>query len=160
MSPDLAEIERRMRPGVWDTAGFLTQGASLAAVLAADRQILTRRGTDSAALGAGLAAVLAGASAADLGRPAHVGPHEVEILRERGFITCPWAPGEFEACLVGTGTRPTANRFSIVHSASGHRLDGFELSAHLIRDHGFFGGPGTRYRLDPLDVLAVVLADT
>ena len=26
---------------------------------------------------------------------------------------------------------------------------GYELSAHLIRDHAFFGGPGTRYRLEP-----------
>jgi hypothetical protein len=161
MKRDLAEIERRMQPGAWDTAGFLTQGTSLEAVLAADREALAGRGMNSATLGARLAEVLEGAGAgSDWGRPDHVGPHDVEILRQRGFITCPWAPGEFEACLVGAGARPTANRFSIFHRLSGRRLEGFELSAHLIRDHGFFGGPETRFRLEPLNVAAVLLVDT
>jgi hypothetical protein len=160
MSPDLAEIERRMQPGAWDTAGFLTRGTSLEAVLAADRETLARRCVDAATLGDRLIKVLAGAGAgSDRGRPVRVGPHEVEILRQRGFITCPWASEEFEACSVGSGARPTANRFSVLHRPSGRRLEGFELSAHLMRDHGFFGGPGSRFRLDPLDVAAVLLAD-
>jgi hypothetical protein len=158
MTPNLTEIERRMQPGAWDTAGFLTSGTSLETVLAADRDTLATAGLGSGTLGARLAEFLEGASAAgsDLGRPAHLGHHDVEIIRQRGLITCPWAPEEFEPCSVGSGTRPTANRFLLIHRPSGSRLEGFELGAHLIRDHGFFGGPGTRFRLEPLAVAAVI----
>src|SRR5262249_42987693 len=144
-----------------DTAGFLTRGTSVETVLAADRETLARQGVDSATLGDRLGKVLERAGAgSDWGRPARVGPHEGQILRQRGFITCPWASEEFEACYVGSGGRPTANRFSVIHRPSGRRLEGFELSAHLIRDHGFFGGPETRFRLDPLDVTAVLPGPT
>jgi hypothetical protein len=36
------------------------------------------------------------------------------------------------------------------------RLEGFELSIHLIRDHAFFGGPGTRFRIDPERAVAIL----
>lgn len=143
------EAERRMQPGAWDTAGFLPPGVALQDVLAEDAETIRRQGLDSEQVGARLAAILDAGSASDLGRPARVGDHEVEISRQRGMITCPWAPDEFEACQTGAGARPTANRFRIRHRPSGDTVDGFQLSAHLIRDHGFFGGPGSRYRLEP-----------
>jgi len=46
-------------------------------------------------------------------------------------------------------------RFTIT-DPSGRRLSGYELSAHLIRDHGFFGGPDTRYRLEPAEVAGIL----
>ncbi len=158
MTIDLAQVERRMQPGAWDTAGFLTPDASLEEVLAGDSQTLAARGLNAAALGAKLCRLLEEASAAhsDWGRPARLGLHDVEIVRQRGLITCPWAPEEFEACAVGGGSRPTANRFSVVDSESRRRLEGFELSAHFIRDHDFFGGPATRFRLEPLNVAEVL----
>jgi hypothetical protein len=44
----------------------------------------------------------------------------------------------------------------IIHRASGQRLAGYELSVHLIRDHSFFGGPGTPFRLEPQDAVSLV----
>jgi hypothetical protein len=149
----LEDVERRMRPGRWDTAGFLLPGMGLADVLAADADLVRRRGLDPEQLGRGLAELLAAGARSDFRRPVRVGTHDVEILRQRGLITCPWAPEEFEACHVGAGGLPTANRFRIKRLPSHARLDGFELSAHLIRDHGFFGGPGTRFRLEPERVI-------
>ena len=70
--------------------------------------------------------------------------------RERGFLICPWAPDEFEPCPVGLGGRATANRFTITGPAG--RLSGYELSAHLIRHHAFFGGPVTRSGWSPSTV--------
>ena len=149
MPTDLAEAERRMRPGAWDTAGFLHRHSALEAVLTSDAQTLRALGVTPEAVGAYLGELLEGASASDLWRPVRVGDFDVELHRQRGMITCPWAPEEFESCTAG-GTRPTANRFTIRHVSSGWRLEGFELSVHLICEHGFFGGPGTRFRVEPV----------
>ena len=112
-------------------------------------------GLDAQTIGARLGGLLDAAVDSDLGRPVTVGDLQVELLRARGFLTCPWAPEEFERCPVGLGGRATANRFTII-DASMRRLAGYELSAHLIRDHAFFGGPDTRYRLEPTEVVGIL----
>lgn len=158
--PDVAELERRMRPGAWDTAGFLGADESLQAILVADAQVLAEAGMEAEALGDRLMSLLERAEAArsDVGRPLREDAFEVEILRQRGLITCPWAAEEFEPCSVGAGSRATADRFVVTRLSSGQRLEGFVIVAHLIRDHGFFGGPGTRFRIEPGDVLGVLAA--
>lgn len=145
-----------MRPGIWDTAGFLAAGQSLRDVVEADAEELRARGTDPTLVGRQLADLLDAAGASDLGRPVRVDDLDVEIHRQRGVITCPWAPEEFTACPVGRGSFATADRFAIRHRGSGLVLQGFVLSGHLIGDHGFFGGPGTRFRLEPADLLALL----
>jgi hypothetical protein len=138
-----------MRPGAWDPAGFLAPGSSLADTLARDAAEVARLGMDLPTIGQRLQELLQAAAGSDAFHPAPIGEYDVEVLRQRGLITCPWAPEEHEACSAGGGARPTANRFIIRHRPSGNRVEGFELSIHLIRDHGFFGGPGTRFRIDP-----------
>jgi hypothetical protein len=150
------DIEQRMQPGGWDTSGFIRPGSRLSEVLAADADLIHRHGVDPEHVGRRLADLLAAGARSDRGRPVRVGAHAVEILHQRGLITCPWAPEEFEACETGAGGYPTANRFHIQRLSSRASLDGFELCAHLIRDHGFFGGPGTRFRLEPDQVLEVL----
>lgn len=145
---DLGAVERRMQPGAWDAAGFLAPGDLLGDVLARDAQTLRSLGVEAAAIGERLEGLLRAAET-DVFTPVLAGPYEIQILRQRGLITCPWAPEEFEPCPSGGGMRPTANRFRLRHRPSGRTLEGFELSAHLIRAHAFFGGPGTRFRLEP-----------
>ena len=123
--------------------------------MAEDAEATQRLGLDPRTIGTRLGELLAAAADSDAGRPVTSGVLSVELLRARGFLTCPWAPEEFEPCPVGLGGRATANRFTITH-ASGQSLFGYELSAHLIRDHGFFGGPDTRYRLEPAAVAEIL----
>ena len=137
-----------MQPGAWDGPGFLRPGTSLLAVQADDAGAAHALGLDPEAIGERLGELLEAGADSDVGRPATVGAFRVELLHGRGFLTCPWAPDEFEPCPVGLGGPATANRFTIT-DPTGHSLNGYELSAHLIRDHAFFGGPGTRYRLEP-----------
>ena len=151
---ELEEIERRMRPGGWYTRPMLLQGDSLAAILEEDARRLARLGASAADLGGRLAELLASASKSDWFRPFRGGPFAVELRRRRGLIPCPWAPDETSRC--AAGSRPTANQFSITHRGSRRWLEGFELSAFLIRDHGFFGGPGTELRIEP-EELALLL---
>jgi hypothetical protein len=147
------DIERRMQPGAWDTAGFLLPGQSLRDRLTADAQTCARLGAEPGALGARLLDLLAAGRGSEMGSSVSEAGWQVMIMRQRGLITCPWAPDEFQTCPAGPGGRPNANRFRI--TGGGVELDGFELSAHLIAAHGFFGGVGTRYRIEPQDALTV-----
>lgn len=156
MTPLLPEIEQRMQPGAWDSHGFLLPGVSLADVVADDAARLAALGVTAAEVGQKLAEVLASGASSDWLRPFKAGPFNVEILRRRGFITCPWALEEFQACAVGHPFAATANQFRIVRRATGQQLDGFVLSSHLIQSHGFFGGPGSRYRIEPQQAVALL----
>jgi hypothetical protein len=148
-----------MRPGAWTVTGFLAADASLGDVLAADAAELARLSVSAGKLGARLRELLERGSKSDWFRGKRVGEHRVELHRRRGLLTCPWAPEEFTACTVGRGSGPTSNEFVVVHAPTRARLEGLELHAHLIGDHGFFGGPGTDYRLEPENVAAALPGD-
>lgn len=156
MTLELSEVERRMQPGAWFTHGFLLTDTSLAAVLAGDSRALAALGVTPGEVGQRLAELLESGATSDWFWPFRTGEYKVEIRRRRGLITCPWAPDEFEPCVVGHLTIPTANQFLIRRRGSRQSLEGFELSAHLIRDHAFFGGPGTRFRIEPEQAVAVL----
>ena len=156
MTLELSEVERRMRPGAWFTHGFLLKDTSLAEVLAQDARTLAALGVTAEQVGRRLAELLQSGAKSDWFWPFQTGEYKVEIRRRRGFITCPWAPDEFAPCVVGQLSPPTANQFLIRRRGSRQRLEGFELSAHLIRDHAFFGGPGSRFRIEPDQAVAVL----
>jgi hypothetical protein len=141
-----------MRTGGWFVRPMLRQEDSLADIVAADARFLEGMGLTSAQLGIQLAELLASAPKTDWFRPLRFRGMDVELHRRRGLITCPWAPGEFVPCEHGGGFRPTANEFLIRNSETGRALKGLALSIHLIREHGFFGGPGTGFRLEPAEV--------
>jgi len=145
-----------MLPGGWHSRPLLLHGQSLEAVLEQDARRLGDLGIRAEALGQALTDVLDQAKDSDWFRAFRLSHLDVEIRRRRGFITCPWAAEETEKCMAGKGGRATANQFLLRHRDSGLVLSGFQISAHLIRDHAFFGGPGTAFRLKPGD-LAVVL---
>src|SRR5687767_4890993 len=112
-----------MQPGSWDPNGFLRSGSSLAEVLGGDADSLRAMSTDAASIGRRLAELLESGAESDVGRPSRVGDFQVELHRQRGMITCPWAPDEFETCPAGGEGRPTANRFVIAHRSTGERLE-------------------------------------
>lgn len=144
-----------MRPGGWSVKPMLLAHEALAVRLAEDMSRLEQIGTTTATLGTHLVQLLASASRSDWFRPRRLGDFDVELHKRRGLITCPWAPEEHVACAHGLGSRPTANEF-VIRRRGMSPLSGFELSAHLIRDHAFFGGMGTAFRVEP-DHLAAVL---
>jgi hypothetical protein len=157
VSHDHLEIERRLRPGAWDTAGFLLPDESLAERIAEDIDTCARLDASPEAIGLRLADLLSSAAETDFARPQRHGEFQVVIVHQRGLLTCPWAPDEFETCPVTPEGSPTANRFQI--NRGGHMLEGFQLSAHLIGAHSFFGGTGTRFRIEPAHA-APILGDS
>lgn len=145
-----------MLPGGWHSRPLLLPGQPLETILDQDAQRLRTLGISAETLGQALAQVLAQASDSDWFRPFRHSQLDVEVRRRRGFITCPWAVDETEKCVIGQGGRATANEFVIRNRDTGLVISGFEISAHLIRDHSFFGGPGTAFRLEPPDLAGVL----
>src|SRR5690242_4224484 len=102
MSPPLAEVEARMRPGGFSQSGFLGEGERLEEVLAADAAVLARLGLDTAALVAPLDDLLASAEASRL-RLAREGAVVLRIMVYRGFQLCPWTANPPNQCTAGLG---------------------------------------------------------
>lgn len=141
-----------MQPGGWNTKPMLLPGYSLESIVAEDARRLAELQVSHQTLGTKLAELLQKGSKTDWFRPFRQGGTDVELRRRRGFITCPWAAEEFAKCAVGAGGRATANEFLVRNRKSSRSIEGFEISAHLIRDHGFFGGPNTAFRIEPDDL--------
>ncbi len=146
-----------MRAGGWYVTPMLTADESLQARIAADPEALRARGIAAVELGHRLGELLEAGRDSDWFAPAVEGEFMVEVRKRRGILTCPWAPEEYASCGKGDGgKRAGANQFLVRNAASGLTLEGFVLSAHLIAEHEFFGGSNTPFRIEPLQLAALL----
>jgi len=168
MASDRDAVTRRMRPGAWDTDGFLADDESLAERVAADLATCTALGTTPAIMGRRLLDLLGEATRpvdavpavddeVDVERSVTVGAHQVTIRPGAARATCPWSIEQDEVCLRGPGGNPSGDEFTI--ERGGRSLDGLTLSAHLIGEHRFFGGLESRFRIDPAQAHAILIDD-
>jgi hypothetical protein len=156
-SVSVEELERRMRPGGFSQGGFLGSGERLDQVLAADARTLVELGLSGADLTVPLERLL-DAAEADRRRRVKEDGSELRIEVFTGFQICPWAPSPNSGqCTAGGGVRHASVDWRLQNRRTGEQLAGPGLIVHLIRDHGFFEGLESPYRVDPRD-LARVLA--
>jgi hypothetical protein len=148
-TPSLAEVEARMRPGAYSQSGFLTEGDRLEPVLTADGVFLERLGLKPDTLAEPLNRLLSSAEATRL-RFARDGAIVLRITVHRGFQLCPWTSDPPNQCTAGLGVGHASVDWQARNLRRRASLSGPGLAVHLIRDHGFFGGPATRYRVDPI----------
>jgi len=147
---DVDELERRMRPGGWSQEGFLRPEQSLVQVLADDRASIQKLGVSVQQISDALEILLEKGAHSNRFKPEYVGHFKVQIIHSRKMRTCPWAPQQFEWCRFGRGvTYLTTEDFKITNTRIGESLRSTSLCLHLIRDHSFFGGRGTPYRIEP-----------
>jgi len=157
MEPSTAELEARMREGGWYTQPLLGSAESLTARIEEDCRQLHALELSAADLGAALVELLEAATRSDWHRPARVGTNLVEIHHRRGVISCPWADQEYEPCSRGDGgQRAGLHQFHIHNRRNGQQLGGFVFTAHLIREHSFFGGLHSVFRIEPLFLAALL----
>lgn len=159
----LDELERRMRPGGWSREEFLAPDQSLARVIAADAAFLRQLGLTAEEIADSLERLYEKGAHSDRFRPVQVEQFWVRIIHSHKMRTCPWAPKQFEWCHVGRGVKYlTTEDFEITNTRLGASLSGTSLCFHLIRDHSFFGGPGTPFRIDPERAVRILdlLSDT
>lgn len=144
------ELERRMRPGGWSQEGFITPDQSLIKVLVADMATVQKLGVTPQGIAESLERLIERGAHGEQFIPAQVEHFNVRIIHSRKMRTCPWAQKQFERCNFGMGVKYlTTEDFEITNTRLGESLTGTSLCIHLIRDHSFFGGPGTAYRIDP-----------
>lgn len=146
-SPDMQRLEELLRSGQLVEGGFLGDDPRpVEEIIEADAAELERRGLTAAALGRRMAEVTE-AARPGLGTFVDVDQHlQAAVDDNRGQIVCPF-PGEARVFkTVTTARRRDADR-QVRYS---------DLCTHMIAEHGFFQGQGSRFRLEP-GVLADVL---
>jgi hypothetical protein len=145
----VGQLEQRMWPGRWSAEGYLRQGDSLIEVMRADAATVSELTIDRIAVAARLQDLIERGAVSEW-EPVPVGRWRVTVRRTRKLRGCPWAATNVDLCVVGAGAmRLSSDDFEITREGVREVIRGTGLCVHLIRDHGFFCGPGTPYRLDP-----------
>lgn len=143
----LQEAQARMAPGIIARDGFLGDDRrSLSEILAADAAEVARQGLTHERIAARMAE-LRDAGYPGLGESVDVPPHfEVSVDSERGKLPCPFGDrGGFRKTLI-----------AVLNRRLGRSAAYTDLSIHLIREHGFYEGAGSPFRLEPSDLKEIL----
>ena len=175
---DVAELERRMRPGAWSDCGFLGETESLNDVLVRDESTLSELGVTCDELAERLSLLIkapaAGVPPLSAGllaflREAYPSAEE-EMQAVRAMVVQRFGSLEY----ADSGSARVAGRYEIElttylgymdcpwgdreHASTDWRirntardleLRGPTLITHLISEHSFFEGPASPYRVEP-----------
>ena len=146
-SPQLQKAQDSMKPGVITLYGFLgADERNLIDILTEDDGAVKRLGLSHDHIGRRMEEFREKGKAG-LGEYIHVAPNfQVRVESVRGKLPSPFGgPGLYAKTNI-TVHNETANR----------QVTYTDLHIHLIKDHGFYQGKKSRFRLNPED-LAVVL---
>ncbi len=149
-TPYLQQAQEAMRRGRLTEDGFLGDDTRLLAdILAADDAAVRRMGVAHAEIADEMAR-LREAGRAGLGEFVFVPPHfEVRVDEVRGLLACPF--GE-------AGLLPKTH-ITIRNIERKMELTISDLNIHLIREHGFYEGLGSPFRVDPQVAVRVLDLD-
>lgn len=147
-TPELDRIQAKMQPGVLTLKGFLGHDdRKLADIIESDHQAVQRLHLDVVKIAEKLQDL------AERGRDLMEQEilvddrYLIKVRDDRGKIPSPWGDGLFEKGDV-----------DLVDQKTGKTLKWNRLTLRLIQEHGFFGGYGSEYRIDPeslVDILDV-----
>ncbi len=143
-SPELEIIQANMMPGSLSAHGFLgNDSRNLTDILHTDAESLKQTGITQEAL-ADKMQELTDFGMRGLGRPMSMdGRFEIEVEDYMGKLPCPFRDN---VKVVKSHTR-------VRRLDTGVILHWTDLNIHMIREHGFFEGYGSTYRLDPAELV-------
>jgi hypothetical protein len=146
-TPDQQRDQDNLASSAFSADGFLgTDPRDLAAILAADQETVDRLGATHEDLARKLRR-LARLGAAELGRPAAVGPHlEVSVEEHRGAIPCPFRDAH----------RVMKRITTVTDVRTGESLRFTDLNVHMIEAHGFYEGKDSAFRVEPEAVVKML----
>jgi hypothetical protein len=138
--PELREAQRQMRPGVVTRDGLLgNDSRPLAEILDTDDSSVRSMDLTHAEIAERMEHFTS-KGRRGLGTTVQMDDHfEVRVQEWRGVLPCPWPH---------KGTY----RKSITHltnTRTGEEMTWTALSIHMVREHGFYGGRGSTYRVNP-----------
>lgn len=137
--PEMQHIERDMEPGRLSLEGYLGNDIRpIEKIIEDDKAELDSLGTTAYDIGRKMRQLtLKGMD--ELGDPITVGNFEVEVTEYMGWAGCPFKDNK------KSGKRIT----NITNLRTGESMSWTDVGIHLIRDHGFFQGKGSHFRLEP-----------
>lgn len=145
-TPELDRIQEKMKPGVLTLKGFLGyDDRKLADIIFEDHQTLNRLHVNADQICAILNDL--GERGRDL-MEQEVKVDErylIKVRDDRGKIPSPWGDGLFEK-----------SDIELTDTQTGKKLKWNQLTLKLALAHGFFGGYGSEYRLDPAEVCEIL----
>jgi hypothetical protein len=137
-TPELDRVQEKMKPGVLTLKGFLGyDDRKLADILKSDRELVNELNISVDELCNKLQD-LADRGADLMEREVEVDGFMIKVRDDRGKIPSPWGDGLFEKGDV-----------ELRDPESDVKLKWNKLTLRLIKVHGFFGGKGSEYRIDP-----------
>lgn len=138
-TPELDRIQEKMQPGVLTLKGFLgDDDRKLADIIATDAFALNQLGISAEQIAEKLDD-LAERGADLMEEEITVDErYRIKVRDDRGKIPSPWGDGLFEKGDVDLNDK-----------VSGKSLKWNKLTLQLMKAHGFFGGYGSEYRIDP-----------
>jgi hypothetical protein len=138
----LSSIQARMLPGAITLPGFLgSDRRPLADILAADDAAVRKLGLAHERIADRLAEIARQGRDAQEREIEVEGRYRVSVRTDRGLLPSPFGDGAFEK-----------GETELVEIATGRSFRWTELSLHLLRTHGFYGGQGSAYRLEPAEL--------
>jgi hypothetical protein len=145
--PRLEAVEKQMRPGEISSIGFLgNDERSLAEILLDDGHTVTSLYLDHQTI-ANRMQELTDKGREGFGNPVLVDDFlEVTVEDSRGTIACPF---------MHMGMYPKEN-VRVVNKKTGEEIRWTALNIHMIKEHGFYEGKGSPFRIEPLDLIRVL----
>lgn len=146
-SLQLTHIQEQMKPGVITLDGFLgTDTRNLIDILIEDDGVTRRCGRTHAAI-ADRMEYFRVKGAEGLGEFMDIEPNfQVRVDSVRGKLPSPFGgPGMYEK--INTTVRNTR---------LGREITFTDLHIHFVRDHGFYEGKGSPFRLEPEDLITIL----
>lgn len=143
-SPDNQRLEQLLRSSKLVAGGFMgTDTRSFREVIDADSAELAKLDYTTEQL-AGRMQQITKLAIAGLGTWVRVDDNkEASVQEAKGSLVCPWPhAGRY------------AKRITTVRNVrSGESICWSDLNTHLIGQHGFFGGKGSMFRIEPGDIV-------
>jgi hypothetical protein len=146
-TPQLDAVEARMRSGGIVREGFLgSDRRSLSEILDEDQNAINHLGVTHQQIAERMEH-LCEEGKRGLGTTVHVDEDfEVSVQSVRGFLPCPWGH---------KGLYPKLN-VHVRNRRSGRTMLWTGMQIHLIRDHGFYQGRGSGFRIEPQDAVEIL----
>jgi hypothetical protein len=146
-SPDNQKLEQLLRSSILVAGGFMgSDTRSFSEVIDADSAELAKLGYTNDQLARRMRQITK-LAIPGLGTWVQAGDNKQAAVQEaRGSLVCPWPhAGRY------------AKRITTVRDVrSGESIRWSDLNTHLIGQHGFFGGKGSMFRIEPGDLVRTI----
>ncbi len=149
-SPQQKKLEDMLRASKFSASGFMgTDKRNVWEIIDADAAELERLGTTQQEIARQMQKLT------DLGKPGlgdwvDVGENlKVSVDDHRGAIPCPWP--HHARCVKRITT--------CMQKDTGKTIQWSDLNIHLIKDHGFFEGNGSPFRIEPRELIEIIFSE-